>query len=101
MTFAGWEGEIEFGQLVIWDAAAILADPSPIQATLEPRNLTWCMNLVSLKDDTSYFICHDKALKTWLATLLKLTWDEDRANAGRLWLRKEIARAAFARADSA
>jgi inorganic pyrophosphatase len=100
MTFAGWEGGIEFGQLVIWDAAAILEDPIPIQATLQNRNPTWCMNLVSLKDGTSYFICTHEPLKAWLGTLLDLTWNGDTADAGRLWLRKEIAREAFKRAGA-
>lgn len=95
MTFAGWDGTLEFGQLALWDARPLLANLAPVAQALSARNPIWWLNLISIKDGRSYFICNNNQLKEWWGRLLGLTFEGDTAVADRLWLRKEVLRLAL------
>lgn len=87
--------ELQVGQLALWDAQEVLAEHLPtIRETLRayPK---WYMNVISLKDNTSYFICEDTAIQAWLSGLLGVTFEGDMAIASRMWLRKEIMKQAI------
>jgi hypothetical protein len=80
-----------FGQLVVWDAQEILEQQLPvIRQTLSAIHNSWAMNLVSIKDGTSYIIADAVPIQNFFAQLLDISFDGSIAAASRLWLRKEI-----------
>jgi inorganic pyrophosphatase/exopolyphosphatase len=79
------------GQLVVWDAEEVLSKHRAIiEQELKALKPEWFMNLVSVGEGSSYFVCQDPAVQAWLADLLGVKFDGDVAKAGRMWLRKEI-----------
>ncbi len=50
----------------------------------------WFMNLVSVNEGSSYFVCNDPTVQSWVANLLGVEFEGDVAKADRTWLRKEI-----------
>lgn len=48
------------------------------------------MNLVSINEGSSYFICQDPEVQAWIERTLGVAFVGDVAKAGRMWLRKEI-----------
>jgi inorganic pyrophosphatase/manganese-dependent inorganic pyrophosphatase len=91
VEFAGQPSVYAVGQIVIWDAQAIMNDHlDTIQRTVGSVQPDWFMNVISIKGDRSYFVCTDPAIQKWLSNLLGITFSANIAPADRLWLRKEI-----------
>jgi inorganic pyrophosphatase/exopolyphosphatase len=91
IEFKGQPSVYAVGQVVIWDAQAIINDHlDVIQHTVAAVQPNWFMNVVSIKGDRSYFVCTDPAIQKWLSGLLGIQFTANIAPADRLWLRKEI-----------
>jgi len=97
LTFTHFPGQIAVGQLVVWNAGKILT--GHLQALTEAMQAKqcagWFVNMVSIEEGRSYFVCDDPAVQHWLHTMLGITFDHRIAPASRLWLRKEILRHAL------
>jgi inorganic pyrophosphatase/exopolyphosphatase len=86
---------VGFGQLVVWDAQRILAEHQPdIVAALQRISPDWAINIVSISEGHSYLMAASEQGRDRLASLLNLTFSNGLAKADRLWLRKEIIKAA-------
>lgn len=96
-TMAGFKtfpDAIAVGQMAIWDGAALATDSfETFKAVLSADQPRWFMNLISIKDGSSYFVTDDVAAQAWLAALLGVTFEGNVAIANRMWLRKEIKKA--------
>jgi hypothetical protein len=53
------------------------------------------VNLVSIKDNTSYLLAHDLSIQRFLKDILAVHFEGTKATANRMWLRKEIMKAAI------
>jgi inorganic pyrophosphatase/exopolyphosphatase len=96
VEFRGQPSVYAVGQIVIWDAQAIINDHlDTIQRVVSSIQPTWFANVVSIKGDRSYFVCTDPGIQTWLSSLLGIKFTGTIAPADRLWLRKEIVMAAL------
>lgn len=91
VEFRGQPSVYAVGQIIIWDAQAIINDHlDTIQRVVSGIQPTWFANVVSIKGDRSYFVCTDPAIQRWLSSLLGIKFSGSIAPADRLWLRKEI-----------
>lgn len=90
MDFPGYDGILKVGQLVVWDANGIVDDVANI---VEDR--LHVVNLVSIKDNTSYLLAHDLSIQRFLKDILAVHFEGTKATANRMWLRKEIMKAAI------
>lgn len=82
---------LAIGQLVIWDAnKAINKFRNTIQETMYRRSDDWFINIVSLSEGKSYFMCSNSKVQEWAEKILIVTFDDYIAEADRLWLRKEV-----------
>lgn len=91
LKFSGLDEELCLGQMVIWDAESVIADKVDTIATvLSSMRETWMANVVSISDGKSYFVTQNDKVKTWVESLLNVTFDGSVATANKLWLRKEI-----------
>lgn len=96
IEFRGQPSVYAVGQIVIWDAQAIINDHlETIKKTISTIQPTWFANVVSIKGDRSYFVCTDPGIQLWLSNLLGVRFSGAIAPADRLWLRKEIVMQAF------
>lgn len=94
LEFKTFPGPLVVGQMVVWDGKTMLTEYQElIFETFASYNKPWFLNLVSVSEKKSYFICQNAATKAWLSDLLNLTFDGFKATADRLWLRKEIIKA--------
>jgi len=93
--FAGFDAPVAFGQLVVWDASEVLKLHKPVIAqVLSGRRPDWFINLVSIGEGHSHLVTDRAPVQKWLASLLDIEFDGDTATADRLWLRKEVIKAA-------
>lgn len=84
------------GQLVVWHGDKIVNDDlQRITAVLGDTYTEWFANVVSIGENRSYFICTNQQLQQWLSQVLDVKFVHDVARADRLWLRKEIMKAAI------
>jgi inorganic pyrophosphatase/manganese-dependent inorganic pyrophosphatase len=91
VEFKGQPSVYAVGQIVIWDAQAIVNDHlETIKHAVSSIQPTWFLNVISIKGDRSYFVCTDPGIKTWLTSLLGIKFSGDIAPSDRLWVRKEI-----------
>lgn len=91
LTFQSFPRPLSVGQLVVWDAGEVLAKhQATIEQVLSAVQPDWFMNLVSVDEGSSYFVCKDPIVQKWVADLLGITFEAGVAKADRLWLRKEI-----------
>lgn len=82
-------------QLLVWDASTLLNKRhAELTKALNAMSETWFVNLISLKEGQSYILVSDQSNQAQLAKLMGLTFQNGTAPAGRLWLRKEIVKAA-------
>lgn len=96
VEFRGQPSVYAVGQIVIWDAQAIINDHlETIKRVVSGIQPTWFANVVSVKGDRSYFVCTDPGIQRWLQNLLGIRFSGSVAPADRLWLRKEIVMAAL------
>ena len=97
--FPSHEGEIQAGQLVIWDPASMLQDRrAEIETKMETFGPVWFMNIVSIKEGKSYFLSKNKIIQQFLSDLLGVTFKDGLAVADRMWLRKEMVKQDLSRA---
>jgi inorganic pyrophosphatase/exopolyphosphatase len=84
------------GQLVIWDASVLLRQRQPqIVSVMGETPGTWAVNVVSIGEGNSSLLADSPATLAKLAKLLGLDLQNGVAKADRLWLRKEIMKAAL------
>lgn len=82
--------DIAVGQLVVWDARRIISDHIDIvKSEMKRANPEWFMNIVSIREGRSYFVCSN-AVETWAESVLNVRFEHQIARADQLWLRKEI-----------
>lgn len=90
VQFSSYEAPIHVGQFAVWDAAKLFEkDKDKLFKTFAQYD-KWFMNIISISEKRSYFLCIDTVLKSWLSKLLTVDFQDDIATADRLWLRKEI-----------
>lgn len=95
LKFAGLTEEFCVGQVVVWNANSFIANElDTISMILGSKQEEWFANIVSISEGCSYFLCQNKKVQQWLHELLNVTFDDRAAKADRLWLRKEIMKAA-------
>ena len=79
-----------FGQLTIWDSEKLLKNFEQIKNILNSYDSKWIMNLISLKDNTSYIIYSDNSVKIRLEQFLNCSDDGKILTIKPAMLRKEI-----------
>lgn len=79
-----------FGQLTIWDPEKLLKNFEQIKNMLNNYDSKWIMNLISLKDNTSYIIYSDNDVKIKLEQLLNCKSEDEKIIVKPAMLRKEI-----------
>lgn len=98
VKYTDFGGQICVGQLAVWDGSRLLAKyKAELMHSLSLVNANCYLNVLSLGDAKSYFVCKNQAVKEWLETLLGVVFVDDTAAADRLWLRKEIAHKSMGR----
>ncbi|HSW66523.1 MAG TPA: DHH family protein [Bacillota bacterium] len=96
VTFAGQAQAIGVGQLIIWDARTFVSNnKQTIEKVMPSIASPWFMSIPSISEGKNYLLCPDAGLRTWLSELLDATFDGDVGVTKRLWLRKEIIKAAI------
>jgi inorganic pyrophosphatase len=91
MNFPSLGHQIRVGQLVVWDAAEIVANQlRAIQETIETSGNEWFVNIVSIREGKCYFVAANKTVQGFLHGSLDVTFRGAVGVSERLWLRKEI-----------
>jgi inorganic pyrophosphatase len=90
LEFRTFSVPMRVGQIVVWDAQAVLDNKTTLEQAVGGVEPYWFVNIVSIADGKSHFYCTSGAVKVWLAELLDVTFDGDLAAASRMWLREEI-----------
>jgi inorganic pyrophosphatase len=91
MTFKLIDGPIAVGQLVVWNGDTIVDEYREIvENVLGNEAANWIMNVVSIRENTSYLIVSNKKVTAWAEKVSGVSFTDNIARAGRLWLRKEI-----------
>ena len=91
MNFKNLSGTTAVGQLVVWNGGDLLQKHiETIADTLAKSAAQWFMNIVSIGDGSSYFISSSSHVESWAGRVLDVTFEDNVARAGKLWLRKEI-----------
>jgi nanoRNase/pAp phosphatase (c-di-AMP/oligoRNAs hydrolase) len=95
VRFANRSDELYVGQLVVWDAASLIADSSSvITDVMNDQQLPWFVSIVSISEGRNHLMSPYPDIQKWLAPLLNITFDGSMAKTDRLWLRKEIMKVA-------
>ncbi len=91
----GLDKELTMSQLVLWDAREVIAEYLHVfTTTLHTPDKVWLANVISIAEGKSYFISDNPEVHAWLGRLTGTTMSGLVARADRLWLRKEIIKAA-------
>ena len=85
------------GQISVWDAPKILENRYEIEQAMYSRSTSWLLNVISIKENRSYFFCKDQGVKSSLEKLLGICFVGDVAISDRMWLRKEIMKEAYSK----
>jgi inorganic pyrophosphatase len=84
------------GQLVVWNAKKILStSKKEIENIMREDGDEWFINLISISEGRSILIAENPRVKNQIENLLKVEFNGSMAIADRLWLRKEIQKAAL------
>lgn len=95
LKFANLPEKLCVGQLAVWDASSLIANELPtIATTLSAMQSEWFVNIISISEGYSYFLTPSSVIQQWLHELLGVNFEGDAAKADKLWLRKEIIKAA-------
>ena len=78
------------GQLTIWDAQSLLSKRDAIESAMNEKSASWLINIISIKDKKSYFLCNDRTYQHRIEAIFGVAFTDDVAIAERMWLRKEI-----------
>lgn len=91
LSFPTFPSPLSVGQLVVWGASEVLNEhEATIESVLAAIKPDWFMNLVSINEGNSYFVCENADVQKWLTNMLGVEFEGNIAKANRLWLRKEI-----------
>lgn len=86
---------IRFGQLTVWDANALLQNrKEEVMKALNDMYNSWILNIISITEGKSYILSPDAKLQKSFGELLGIQFSDSLAVADRLWLRKEMSKAA-------
>ncbi len=92
----GWNEMSAAGQMCIWDASEVMENHlEEIKKELTSTGLHWFVNIISIKDGKSYFVSDDAVMRKWLTGTMDLKFENNIAVADRMWLRKEMVKAAL------
>lgn len=87
---------IRIGQCAVWDASAVLNTYQlDLQAAFDAGGSEWFINVISIGERKSHFLCANGPVQEWLSRLLDLKFNNNLATSDRLWLRKEIIKQAM------
>jgi inorganic pyrophosphatase/exopolyphosphatase len=101
MKFPSRDGDVQAGQLVIWDPTDLLQNHRPeIEAKMEGFGPVWFMNIVSVKEGKSHLLSKSAVMQQWLGELLGISFENGLAVADRMWLRKEMIKQDLSRSKS-
>ena len=96
LEFDGLAEKVCLGQTVVWDGKDVIANNIDILASvLGGMQAPWMANVVSISEGRSYIVTESDEVKLWASKLLNVTFNGSVATADRLWLRKEIMKAAI------
>ena len=84
-----------FGQLTIWDANSVLKNINKLKSIMNTYGSKWIMNLISLKDNSSYIVYSDNSIKTLLKQFLDFDDSDEALIIKPSMLRKEIMKKAM------
>lgn len=85
------DDNIAFGQLVLWDGQEIVTKHlETLERVMSVHSQQWFVNVVSIGEGKSYFVCSDTKMRSGTEKVLGVHYDGLIADAGKLWLRKEI-----------
>ncbi len=91
LAFVSNGQSLQVGQCAVWNATDLLTNQLPaLEDAFEKNGNSWFINIISISEGRSYFICRNPEIQLWLANLLDIEFHDDRAAADRMWLRKEI-----------
>lgn len=93
MTFPGYKLRIDVGQLVVWDAKKLMARKAELERLMS-ESTDWFINIVSICDDRNYVLSQNRELQVFLEGIIATKFNDNEAITNRLWLRKEILKAA-------
>lgn len=83
-----------FGQLTIWDAKELLNN-NLLRKIMNSYGNKWILNIISLKDNTSYILYSDEDVKNNLEKVLDCSSENNRVIINPAMLRKEIMKKAL------
>jgi inorganic pyrophosphatase len=82
------------GQLALWDGGDIARQSQQVfKQSISVKEPHWFMNIISISENKSYFVTDVPETKAWLSDVLGITFNDNIAEANRMWLRKEILKA--------
>lgn len=99
MQFKTYPRIASVGQLALWNNTEIAKQSEDtFKQVIAVEHPDWFMNVICIKENSSYFITDIPEIKKWLSDVLGVTFDGNIAKASRMWLRKEIMKADINRA---
>ena len=84
-----------FGQLTIWDKQVLIDRIDELKKIMNSYKDKWILNIISLKDNTSYIICSDEETKNNLSKVLDCNSKDNILIVKKAMLRKEIIKKAM------
>ncbi len=84
----------KIAQLCIWDAHSIFAHLPNIRAWFDGEN-AWMVNLISLEEGCSYFLCDDARYQKNIETVFDVHFENGVAKSPVSYLRKQIIKKAY------
>ena len=84
----------KIAQLCVWDAQSIFAHLPNIRAWFEGED-AWMVNLISLKEGCSYFLCDDPQYQTNIERVFDVRFEKGIAKSPVSYLRKQIIKKAY------
>lgn len=91
LNFKTFDNTLCVGQFAVWDGhIALEHHQEALTSALGDMQPQWFMNLISVGEGKSYFVCSDEAVREWLSNLLGISFEGNVATTDRMWLRKEI-----------
>lgn len=84
------------GQLVVWDVLKIRTNIGEVAAIMDEYGKDWVMNLISISEEKSYFICGSSRAEKMMSDVLGVSFANGVSEPHPVMLRKEIVTAALA-----
>lgn len=91
----GLDRELTMGQITLWDAKQVVEREQLVFGeTLRTPDKFWLVNLISISEGKSYFITDNPMVQAWVKQLTGAHFIGEVGITDRLWLRKEVLKAA-------